>query len=266
MTWDLFIGIDYSGAETPESRLKTLQMFAAQPGKEPEAVCPPPSPGHACRNWSRLTMTHWLRDHLTSQQRLFVGIDHGFSFPEAYFHRYHLKNWHEFLDDFVRYRPTRESGCPVDALLDGVWWNPGQEPSGERTGTAEELRLCEKWTSSATSVFRMHGPGCVGKSTHAGLPWVRFLREECGERLHFWPFDGWVPEEGKNVIAEMYPSIFRRRYPKKTRTGDQQDAYAIARWLQETASRGSLDHYFQVPLSLSEKRTAALEGWILGVT
>lgn len=32
---DLFIGIDYSGAETPTSRLKALQVYAARPGLSP---------------------------------------------------------------------------------------------------------------------------------------------------------------------------------------------------------------------------------------
>ena len=30
--FDLYIGIDYSGAETPEARLKGLQVYAATPG------------------------------------------------------------------------------------------------------------------------------------------------------------------------------------------------------------------------------------------
>jgi hypothetical protein len=32
----------------------------------------------------------------------------------------------------------------------------------------------------------------VAKSTHAGLPWLPHPRLKLGERLHFWPFDGWV--------------------------------------------------------------------------
>ena len=30
--FDLFIGIDYSGARTPTCRLKELQVYAAKPG------------------------------------------------------------------------------------------------------------------------------------------------------------------------------------------------------------------------------------------
>jgi len=36
MTFDLFIGIDYSGAQTPDSRLKALQVYAARPGNSPQ--------------------------------------------------------------------------------------------------------------------------------------------------------------------------------------------------------------------------------------
>ncbi len=32
----LYLGIDYSGAQTPTSRLKNLQVFAAQPGGVPQ--------------------------------------------------------------------------------------------------------------------------------------------------------------------------------------------------------------------------------------
>ena len=30
----------------------------------------------------------------------------------------------------------------------------------------------------------------MAKSTHAGLPWLRYLRRECKRNIHFWPFDG----------------------------------------------------------------------------
>jgi hypothetical protein len=37
--------------------------------------------------------------------------------------------------------------------------------------------------------------GAVAKSTHAGIPWLRFIRQRLGARVHFWPFDGWdIPD------------------------------------------------------------------------
>jgi hypothetical protein len=54
---------------------------------------------------------------------------------------------------------------------------------------------------------------------------LRFLREQMGAQLFFWPFDGWQPPDGVSVIVEVYPSIFRNRYPKNGRTPDDRDAY-----------------------------------------
>jgi hypothetical protein len=125
--------------------------------------------------------------------------------------------------------------------------------------------LCEQWTSSAKSVFQFDVQGSVAKSTHAGIPWLRFLRRQMGGKLFFWPFDGWQPPNGVSVIAEIYPSIFRNRYPKNGRTPDERDAHAVARWLEESARRGILGRYFDPPLTPAERRIAALEGWILGI-
>jgi hypothetical protein len=36
----------------------------------------------------------------------------------------------------------------------------------------------------------------VAKSTHAGIPWLRFIRQRLGQRVHFWSFDGWeIPSQ-----------------------------------------------------------------------
>lgn len=88
---------------------------------------------------------------------------------------------------------------------------------------------------------------------------------EVGDKVHFWPFDGWDIPTNSSVIAAVYPSIFRNRYAREDRNGDQQDAYAIARWLKEIDERGFLERYFHPPLTDEEQRIAELEGWILGI-
>ena len=106
----------------------------------------------------------------------------------------------------------------------------------------------------------------MAMSTHAGIPWLRKIRQEVGNKVHFWPFDGWTVAKGRSVIAEVYPSLVRRRYPKDRRTKHQQDAYAVARWLTEFDKRKILDRYFDPPLTDEERKVADLEGWILGVS
>jgi hypothetical protein len=91
--FDRFIGIDYSGAQTPEARLKGLRVYSATPGQLPVEVACPKSETGPVRYWSRQDIAHWLLEHIQTGERLLIGIDHGFSFPEAYFRRYGLTSW-----------------------------------------------------------------------------------------------------------------------------------------------------------------------------
>ena len=59
-----------------------------------------------------------------------------------------------------------------------------------RTGNARWRRLTEERAGGAKSVFYFDVQGSVAKSTHAGIPWLRFIRQQLGPRIHFWPFDG----------------------------------------------------------------------------
>lgn len=266
--FELLIGIDYSGAETPTSPLKGLQVAAARPDGALPALWPGPRKSNNGRpvNWSRREIAERLLEELRKGTRFLAGIDHGFSFPLSYFARYGLSTWPDFLTDFVHHWPTHLDHVYVDFVRDGNLYRRGESPPpGSRVGDSGELRLTERWTSSAKSVFLFDVQGAVAKSTHAGLPWVHWLREQAGDRLHVWPFDGWAIPDDKAVLAEVYPSLFRHRYEREGRTADQQDAYATARWMQEMQARGVLHDYFEPPLTLAERSMAALEGWILGV-
>ena len=260
MNFDLHIGVDYSGRATPTSRTTALQVYAAFDAAEPRRLKSPASTPQASRNWCRQEIAEWLIEQARKNIKFIAGIDHGFSFPLDYFQRYQLKSWSQFLDDFCEHWPTDEPNTYVDFIRDAVQGPPA------RTGSPGDLRLTEKWTSSAKSVFQFDVQGSVAKSTHAGLPWLRRVRQEVGERVHFWPFDGWQPPRGKSVLAEIYPSVFKNRYPRKDRKPDQQDAYSVARWLAEADCRGILEQYLVPPLTNEERRIADLEGWILGVT
>ena len=155
-----------------------------------------------------------------------VGIDHAFSFPLPYFEVHGLPlNWQSFLEDFRHHWPTHEDHTYVDFIRDDFC---------QRIGDSCWFRLTETWTAAAKSVFRFDVQGAVAKSTHAGLPWLLFLREQCGDRVHFWPFDGWDVPDKKSAVVEVYPSLWMRRFLNEgKRTGDQQAAYmrvVLQRW------------------------------------
>ena len=72
----------------------------------------------------------------------------------------------------------------------------------------------------------------MAKSTHAGIPWLRYIRQHVKDRVHFWPFDGWSVPPNRSVVAEVYPALWSRSFPTEGRTPDQHDAFAIAKWMQ----------------------------------
>ena len=190
-----------------------------------------------------------------------VGIDHGFSFPLRYFEVHGLKpDWPTFLDDFLRHWPTDEDHTYVDFVREGSAGN-----GAARTGNARWRRLTEERAGGAKSVFHFDVPGQVAKSTHAGIPWLRFMRRELGDQVHFWPFDGWNIPHGRSAIAEVYPALWSRCFACEGRTGDQHDAYSIAAWLSRADWDGALSGFLKPSLSPPEAAVALVEGWILGV-
>jgi hypothetical protein len=148
----------------------------------------------------------------------------------------------------------------VDFIRDGFYGK-----GSARSGNARWRRLTEE-RCRAKSVFHFDVQGSVAKSTHAGLPWLRFLRQKLGRQLHFWPFEGWMPPLGRSVIAEVYPALWSRGYPVERRNSHQHDAYSVARWLREADAVGSLSFHLQSELGTTDRVTAITEGWILGVS
>ncbi len=252
------IGIDYSGAETPTSSLKGLRVYLADGDGLPFEVLPPPS---AKRYWTRRGIAEWLVARIAEDVPTLVGIDHGFSFPLRYFEAHGLQaDWPAFLDDFQRHWPTDEDHVYVDFVREGIAGN-----GAARTGNARWRRFTEERAGGAKSVFHFDVQGSVAKSTHAGIPWLQYIRQRLGARVHFWPFDGWDIPVGRSAIAEVYPALWSRGFANEGRTGDQHDAYTIAAWLSRADRDGSLGAFLNPELSPPERALAEVEGWILGV-
>ena len=74
-----------------------------------------------------------------------------------------------------------------------------------------------------------------------------------------------MPRHGCHAVAEVYPSLWRHLYPDEGRTPDQQDAFAVCRWLQDRDLANDLNRFFDPQLAPGERLIASIEGWILGV-
>jgi hypothetical protein len=76
--FERYLGIDYSGAQTPDCSLKGLRVYMATHSETPTEVLPPPSPR---KYWTRRGVAKWLAETLREGPPTLVGIDHAFSFP-----------------------------------------------------------------------------------------------------------------------------------------------------------------------------------------
>lgn len=252
-----YIGIDYSGAQTPMSSLKGLRVYEASAGATAREVLPPPSPR---KYWSRHGIAMWLAEQLRTDVPTIVGIDHGFSFPVRYFQAHGLPlNWDAFLEDFADHWPTFHEHVYVDFVRNG-----SKGHGANRLGDAKWRRECEI-RSRGKSVFHFDVQGSVAKSTHAGIPWLLFLRKQLAS-VHFWPFDGWVIPAQTCVVLEAYPALYKAGYAAEDRTPDQHDAFSIASWLRDADADGRLQAALQPQLPGPLREQARIEGWILGVS
>jgi len=251
-----YIGIDYSGASTPDSRQSGLRVYLAEGDKEPKEVRSPANPAW---NWTRRELAGWLLGQLKEEGPTLVGIDHAFSFPEEYFALHNIPcNWDAFLADFHEYWPTDQPEAVASKLKNTA--GKGLERGGETNWRRLTDQQCR-----AKSVFQFNVNGTVAHSTHAGLPWLLHLRKGLGNKIHFWPFDGWEVPDGKSAVVEVYPSLWRKDFPTEEGTPDQRDAYAVAKWLQEHDLDGTLKDFLLPTLTRKQRQVAEYEGWILGL-
>lgn len=269
LKYQRFIGIDYSGAQHRDARLPGLRIFEANfSSSEPFEVRPHPEKPNI--HWTRKEVADWLVVQLSHIEAgpCVVGIDHALSFPVEYFALHALEhNWDAFLEDFCRHWPTDAPRKTVFEIL-----KQQQHMSDSRLGSARWKRFADRTAKGAKSVFHFAVPGSVASSTHAGLPWIHYLRKhpQLKDKVHFWPFDGWLPEPEKSLIAEVYPARWNKSTMSPSLTQDQHDALCVAVNLRDAAQRKQLQKWF-APVSLQpneaheQRQIAQIEGWILGV-
>ena len=113
MTFQKYIGIDYSGGGTPLTRSAGLQVYLAMTDRLPKRVNPPSTPKGQNRNWCRKEVAAWLIEQAKSGKPFIAGLDFSFSLPLSYFQRYGLDDWDAFLANFVEHWPTDQDDATV---------------------------------------------------------------------------------------------------------------------------------------------------------
>lgn len=257
MTWTRYLGIDYSGAAAADTRLPGLRVWSADSNGDCE-VRPDENPR---RHWTRRRLWEFLDRTFAAPDPVVIGIDHGLSFPEAWFVQQRITEpWPAFLERIAAAWPTDAPDVRVDDVRAGTVGT-----GASMVGDTRWRRRCETACPGTKSVFHFDVQGSVAKSTHAGLPWIRRLRRD-HRTLHVWPFDGIDPPRGTSVLCEAFPTLFRDDYPAPTLTPDQRDARAVALWLRDMDTQGFLRDRFQEDPKGVPTSTLNVEGWILGLS
>ena len=127
---------------------------------------------------------------------------------------------------------------------DGAW------PSGY--SSASDLIVADSLDPATRT---RHEKVAVDNGFAQELLWLRYIRSHLRER-----------GPGRSVILEVYPSLWRSRYPLEGVTEHQRDAYAVAAWVRQSDHDGTLASFFNPRLAEVDRAIAAAEGWILGVT
>ena len=173
------IGIDYSGAETPTASLKGLRVYLAEGDAPPVEVLPPPSPtqildpqGH--RRMAGGTAGRGCADAGRHRPRLFVSAAlFRDAWPAA-----RLAAPSSTISSATG-RPTRITSMSISCAT------ASRGNGAARMGNARWRRLTEERAGGAKSVFHFDVQGSVAKSTHAGIPWLRFIRQRLGAARAF---------------------------------------------------------------------------------
>ncbi len=133
---------------------------------------------------------------------------------------------------------------------------------------------CHKGGKAAKTIWQIFGNGTVGGQTIVGVPAVKRLIDELGDKAAVWPFQtGWrelKPDdvEGKEaVIVEVYPSLFNAKL-EPGEVPDRAQVRATAEHFGRLDEAGKLGPLFAPPKDASPGLVAEVEGeegWILGV-
>lgn len=132
---------------------------------------------------------HNLIEESKNTPEMIVGLDFAFSCPEWFVRQKNCGTVHEFWD------LAREQG--ETWMTEWPFWSKRRPERSPDT----EYRQCESPLGNPSSVFKLVGPGQVGRGSIRGMPYLLQMHQS---GFSIWPFDapGWPR------AIEIYPRLF----------------------------------------------------------
>ena len=289
MNFDIFVGIDWSGAKGAAHR--GLSVFTCQTGRAvPTKIHPP----HGKKAFSRRDIIH-LIEQISQQGRVLVGIDFAFAYPideaghyfpdlapEAYQPADAASLW-AMIDSLNNSAPDYYGGLIWDDAIYGAYYNA---PSGRKGARfASRRRATEQAASAVKSpspTFNCVGPAGVGTGSLAGMRLCHYFQDKAS----IWPF--FEKPEALLTIVEIFPSYYFKMAGINPVKGAQATVPSLNQALAFFQTQGVAEDFIaqgpdaddadalisaaalralsRLPESWHVPDKAAREGWIFGVT
>ena len=244
----------------------------------------------ATRTAAEARLNTILADLKKRSERALVGFDFPLGFPHGFAEALKLKGepWRAAWDELgkrVVDKPTNVNNrfnvaAQLNRLLtDGpfpFWgappkdvqtWLSATKPVGDATPA---LRAAEA-LCGAKSVWQLAGAGAVGGQTLTGIPRVKALLDELGDKAQVWPFQtGWKAlteadvESLDVVFAEVYPALVDAA-PEGKEILDRAQVRALCDHFAKLDEQNKLAPLFGPREGVDVDVVEREEGWILGV-
>jgi len=223
MSFDRFIGIDWSGARGP--KLKGIQVAMCEPG-----AAAPRLVDNWGGAWRRSDLANWLARECESGAPL-IGFDFSFTFPfcdrGAYFPdadgpQDAMGLW-RLIEQACAGEPEYYGGAFCNALpwKDHFLTGRSRGRRYESRRKSVEQACSDQGFGRPETVFKLVGASQVGKGSLSGMRVLLALKKS-QPRVQIWPFEAIKSE--RPVVAEVFPRLFLSYagYPKqKVRDVDQ---------------------------------------------
>lgn len=284
--FDRYLIVDWSAANAPKSGADSIWIAELQ--RRGRAIGSVALQNPKTRFHAMNEIAQRLHMHIASGQRVFIGFDFPFGYPQGAAaliagkaswnalwqslarevdddernrsNRYHLANdWNQ-----TRFSSPLFWGHPHQHRYSHI---SARKPLSE-VFKAIEFRTVEHWQPPAKSVWQLAYNGAVGSQAILGMAHLQHLRDRLGNNAAIWPYEtGWTSRLAAPVtIAEVYPSMFTPVF----REGDVKDAAqvrTVAKAFARLDRDGTFARWLSRPAGLSDRENKAVltqEGWIVG--
>lgn len=282
--FDAFLAVDWSGANGPRTGKDSIWISERNPDGDLIPSLNPPTRADAIAY-----LKTRISRALGARQRLLIGFDFAFGYPEGAAKHFSGKaDWRALWQSLAkricdgsdngsnRFEVASDLneltgagghlfwGCPQTRVLPHL--SPRRDKA--RYDRIAEKRIVDTRCKGAQPVWKLAYTGSVGSQALLGIPRLQQLCDAFPNDTAIWPFETAFANDLRApiVLAEIYPSILL--IDNDVMPKDRAQVEAFTEMLSRLDARGELPELLSAPADLSARDKEVVlgeEGWIVGV-